>query len=224
MPKMGIMIPNMGTKARRHVQEVKASPDRGSLADALFPRTKQRVLGLLFGQPERAFGMMELIELAGSGSGAVQRELERLVHSGLVLTSFVGTQKRYQANQAAPIFNELRSIVQKTGGVPQVLRSALEPLAARLRLAVLYGSVAKGADTALSDIDVLLVSDDLALEDVFAALQSAEDQLGRRINPTLYTTEEFKVRRSANHPFLCKVLNGEHVVLLGSEDANPATR
>ncbi len=195
-----------------------------SVADALFSRTQQRVFGLLFGQADRTFGTVELIDLAGSGRGAVQRELERLVASGLVVTTELGLQKRFQANRASPIFLELQTIVQKTGGAPQVLRGALQALAGRASFALLYGSTAKGMDRATSDIDVLVVSDSLTLEELFAALQPAEAQLGRPINPTLYTPSEFRARRQARHPFLSRVLNGEHVVLLGSEDAVAATR
>lgn len=69
---------------------------------------------------------------------------------------------------------------------------------------------------------MLVVSDTLALEDLYAALQPAEEALGRPINPTLYSTTEFRERRRSKHPFLSKVMSGEHVVLLGDEDA--ATR
>lgn len=193
------------------------------LADALFSQTQQRVLGLLFGQPERDFGTTELIDLARSGSGAVQRELARLATAGLV-TVTAGRAKRYQANHASPIFAELRGLVEKTSGVARVLAERLDAIGSSIRLAVLFGSIAKETETSASDIDLLVVSDDLALEDLFRVLAPAEERLGRRLNPTLYTTEEFRKRRRSNHPFLSKVMNGKHVVLLGSEDAVAATR
>ncbi len=189
------------------------------MADALFSRTKQRVMALLFGQPDRRFATMELIGLARSGSGAVQRELDRFVASGLVTVTLVGRQKLYGANHESPIYEQLRDIVEKTAGIADVLRTALAPISAVLQFAVLYGSVAKETDRATSDIDVLLVADDLTLEDVFAALQPAEARLGRRVSPTVYTADEFQRRRKARQPFLTKLLTGKHVVLLGSEDA-----
>jgi len=209
---------------RSHAREKRTGSATRSIADALFSRTQQRVFSLMFGQPDRAFATSELIALAGSGSGAVQRELQRLVDSKLVASIATGRQKRYRANSAAPIFEELRSIVEKTAGVPDQLRTALGPLGSRIQLALLYGSVAKETDTAASDIDVLLVSDDLALEEVFAALQDAEQRFGRRVSPTLYTSEEFRRRRRDGHPFLTRVLEGKHVVLLGSEHAIAAAR
>jgi len=195
------------------------TPARTGLADALFTATQQRVLGLLFGQPERSFFATELFALAGAGRGGVQRELGRLEESGLVAVSRVGNQKHYQANAAAPIFAELCTIVAKTGGPAAALQAALATLGARVRFATLYGSVAKGTDRAQSDIDVLVVADDVTLEKVFAALAPAEKRLGRHISPTLYTPAEFRRRRAGRNPFLEKVFAGEHQVLIGDENA-----
>lgn len=105
--------------------------------------------------------------------------------------------------------------MEKTAGVPGRLRAALAPLADRVRLALLYGSVAKQTDTAMSDIDVLVVSDDLTLEEMFAALEDAERDLGRTVSPTLYTSDEFRRRRRSGHPFVTGVLDGPHIVLVG---------
>jgi predicted nucleotidyltransferase len=188
------------------------------MLDALFPRTRQRVLSLIFGQETRAFGTRELIKLAQAGSGAVQREIDRLVSSGLVTVTMSGNQKRFSANQTSPMFEELRGILEKTTGVASTLQISLAPLSPSVKFAVLFGSVAKETDHATSDLDVLIVTDDLTLERVFEALDPAEKRLGRRVSPTLYTSIEFLRRRKARHPFLTKVLAGKHIVLLGSED------
>jgi hypothetical protein len=198
-------------------------PARVSVADALFTTTQQRVLALLFGQPERSFFTKELIGLAGGGSGAVQRELGRLQHSGLIRQTLVGNQKHYQANADAPIYAELHGMVSKMLGPAQVLREALAPVADEIQLGLLYGSVAGRRDTALSDVDVLLVSDSLTLERVFSALASAEKRLGRPINPTLYTLAEFRRRHSQRSPFLLKLLAGDTVALIGNKDEFAAT-
>jgi len=217
-------MPKMGITKRRHAKPRKtrrsaddAPVGRTGLADALFSRTQQRVLGILFGQPERSFFATELIGLVGAGSGAVQRELRRLAESGLVVVTRVGNQKHFQANRDTPVFEELRGLVEKTVGLADPLRGALMTLGARIRLALVYGSVAKKSDTATSDIDLLIVADDLTLEEIYAALAGAEKQLARRVNPTLYTREEFVRRRKANNPFLTKVLAGETLLLIGRE-------
>src|SRR5690349_17757754 len=102
------------TTAKRSARRGKPAP--ATLAGALFSTTQQRVLGLLFGQPERSFFATELIGLAHAGSGAVQRELQRLAESGLVTVSHVGNQKHYQANRQSPVFQELHGIAVKALG------------------------------------------------------------------------------------------------------------
>ena len=198
----------------------KGRAPRIGMADALFSRTQQRLLGLLFGSPERSFYTSELIRHVGRGSGTVQRELERLARSGLLRVTRQGNQKHYQANPEAPIYGELRGIARKLLGPAEPIREALQPLAEHIRLAAIYGSVAKGNDTAESDIDLLVVGDDeLTLESLYRLLEPVETRLERRIEPTLYTTAEYRRRREAGHPFLQRVLDGERIVLMGEIDA-----
>ncbi len=233
MPILGIRLPNMGmqtkatgAKPRRRISgtaRTKSRPATG-LAGALFSMTQQRTLGLLFGQPDRRFFANELIGLTGSGSGAVQRELLRLTDSGLVTATRIGGRRYFQANPAAPLFEELRSIVLKTVGAAEPLKTVLAPIASRIQLAVIYGSVAKGRETASSDLDLLVVSDELTLEQLYAALASAERQLSRKVNVTLYGGGEFQRRRRGGHPFLDRVLAGDHIVLTGSIDGAATAR
>ncbi len=222
MPNLGINIPDMGIAPIRRKSKTsrKPTPSRPGVAGALFSATQQRVLGLVFGQPGRSFYATELIALAGGGSGAVQRELQRLAESGLVAVTRTGGRKHYRANAAAPIYAELRGIAVKILGPASSLRDALAPLAERLEAAWLHGSVAMGNDRADSDIDVLLVTRDaggITLEEVFGVLEPAEKRLGRKVNPTLYTAHEFRDRRK--NAFLRKVLAAEHVPLIGNADA-----
>jgi len=229
IPILGINMPNMGKlmRTKTTVPRLRAgkAPHRPtSIADALFSTTQQRVMGYLFGQPERSFFASELIGLAGSGSGAVQRELARLVESGLIKSHEVGRQRHYQANVDAPIYDELRSIVVKTSGVASPLRAALEPLADRIKFAMVYGSVAKGSARSSSDIDLLIVGDGLLLEDLYKTLASAEKQLARKINPTLYTKTEFAQRLEKKNAFLTKVLAGAQIPLIGDVRGAIASR
>jgi predicted nucleotidyltransferase len=195
-----------------------------SLADALFSTTRQRVLGLLFGQPKRSFYATEIIELANAGRGAVQRELARLERSGLVSTCHIGNQKHYQANPESPLFDELCSIARKTVGLPAQVQAALAPLAGRIQLALIYGSTAKGTDSPTSDVDLLIVADDLALAEVMAATSAVEKQVSRRINPTIYTSREFGDRQATRHPFLAGILEGAYQMVLGRLDDEQKSR
>lgn len=188
-----------------------------SFSGALFSRVQQRVLGLLFGQPDRTFLVAEVIRLAKSGSGAVQRELSRLAASGLVTVARVGNQKHYRASRDSPIFAELRALVLKTFGLADPLREVLVPLAPRIRAAFIYGSVAKGADTARSDIDLMIITDGLSYADLYEALQGAEAILARRVDPKLNTPEEWKRKLAADHSFTSKVAAQPKLFLIGSE-------
>lgn len=213
MPDMGTATASAGGRKRS-----------GGLAGALFTGTQQRVLALLFGQADRSFIQKELIERADAGSGGVRRELSRLVESGLVSVRTIGTQKHYQANREAPIFKELRGIVMKTVALTDPLRTALRTIEKRIDVALVYGSVARGEDRAQSDIDLLVVADDLRLEELFALLGPVEKMLGRTINPTLYRRDEFERRRKNHNPFLRKVLAGERITLMGGFDGDDEPR
>jgi predicted nucleotidyltransferase len=207
----------MGMKKRAAGKAVSIQPL--SMADALFSGTQQRVLGLLFGQPARSYYATELIALAGIGSGAVQRELARLERSGLVTVRAVGNQKHYQANGHAPLFSELCGIVQKTTGLADPLREALQPFESQIEAAFVYGSVAKGRDTAASDVDVMVISDELTYGEVFAALENAGVRLGRPVNPTILSRKELAKRAKADSAFVTRMLSQAKVWLFGGKDA-----
>jgi predicted nucleotidyltransferase len=206
MPKMGRKRTSAGLRRQT------------SLADALFSTTQQRVLGLVFGQPDRSYYATELIGLVGAGSGAVQRELARLESSGLVTVRRLGTQKHYQANPDSPVFVELTGIVRKTVGLAEPLREALSPVASGILAAFVFGSVAKRKDTATSDIDLMVVSDRLTYADVFEALEPVTAKLGRTINPTVYSRRELAKRRREANAFVTRVLAQPKLWIIGTEN------
>lgn len=207
---MGMIKPNMGIKV--------TTPTPRSLSDALFSGTKQRVLGILYGQPTRSFYANEVISLAASGSGAVQRELATLAGSGLITVKSVGNQKHYQANPESPIFAELCAIIQKTSGLAEPIRQALAPMSSKITAAFVYGSVAKKTDTASSDIDLMLISEDLGYGELFSALEDASVKLGRPVNPTILTREEFDKRLANQESFLTRVMEQPKIWLIGESN------
>jgi predicted nucleotidyltransferase len=192
-----------------------------NMADALYSRTQQSVLGLLFGHPDKSFYTNEIIKKSGGGSGAVQRELSRLVRSGLVTVERIGSQKHYQANPRAPIFQELCAIVNKTVGLVDPLSTVLEPFLADIRMAFVYGSVAKGVDSASSDVDLMIISDSLTYADVFPALERASAELGRAIQPTLYSWAELEKRIKSDNAFVKRVLAQPKLWIKGTESEFP---
>jgi predicted nucleotidyltransferase len=203
--------PKMGTK---HAIE-----EPHSVADALFPRVRQRVLALLYGNPDRSFFSNEVVALARSGTGAVQRELASLEAAGLLTSTARGNQKHYKANTAAPVFQELRALVTKTSGLVDVLRAALAGIADQIDAAFVYGSISKRQDTAASDVDLLVVSNSLAYADAYEALESAGEQLGRQVNPTIYTHAELAKRIKQRNSFVTRVLSQEKIWVIGNEES-----
>lgn len=213
VPELGTIVPEMGTQtATRRTHKAPG------LADALFTPVQARVLGLLFGQPERAFQSAELIRLAGSGTGAAFRVLTRLADAGLVSATRTGNQKHYQANADSPVFEELHGLIVKTVGIVEPLRQALAPLAKKIHAAFVFGSVAKGTDRAASDIDLMVVSDALAYPDLFDTLQRAEATLSRTVNPNVMTLAEWHRKRARKDSFAARIASQPKMFVIGAED------
>lgn len=191
---------------------------RTGLADALFTPVQQRVLGLLFGQPERRFQSAEVIRLVRGGTGAVHRQLARLADSGLVTVTRAGNQKHYQARPDSPVFAELHGLVVKTVGLVEPIRQSLTPLASRIMAAFVFGSVAKKTETVASDVDLLVLSDSLDYADLFQALRGAEDVLARPVNPTVLTPGEWRRRRAEPDSFVTRISSQPRLFVIGSDD------
>jgi predicted nucleotidyltransferase len=188
-----------------------------SISNALFSRVQQRVLALIFGQPQRSFYLSEIVRSAHSGTGAVERELSRLQRSGLVTVERIGNQKHYRANHESPIFAELQSLVVKTVALAEPIRKSLQPFSDRIKAAFVYGSVAKGTDTAHSDIDLMVIGDELSYSDLYAALQDLEDALHRKVSPTFLSRKDWRRKASDKGSFISKVDTSPKIFVLGSE-------
>ena len=191
-----------------------SAPD--SIAAALFEKGRREILGLLFRNWTRRFYMREVIRLTALGQGATQRELERLTRAGLLVRSQEGRQVYFQANAQSPVFAELKSLMLKTAGLADILRESLQPLADRLEVAFVYGSMARGEAGASSDVDVMLIGS-AGFREVVGVLQEAQERLGREVNPTVYPVSEFIEKRAAERSFLHRVLEGAKIFLVGDE-------
>jgi predicted nucleotidyltransferase len=186
-----------------------------SIANTLFTDSQSRVFRWLFGQPDRTFHLSELRRLTTLGSASLQRELNRLTDSGLIASERVGNLRCFHANPQSPVFGELVSLTRKALGIEPLLRDALLPLTPTIQAAFIYGSVAKQTDNAQSDIDVMLVGEDLLLSSILELLLPLETQLGRKINPTCYTSGEFGRRRAEADSFVSRVLAQPILPLVG---------
>ncbi|WP_316367935.1 nucleotidyltransferase domain-containing protein [Candidatus Thiodiazotropha sp. CDECU1] len=214
IPILGIIIPKMGINESGSV----------TIQDALFTSVQQRVLGILFGQPDRRFQGAELIHMAQSGTGAVHRQLTNLAACGLVNVTRIGNQKHYQANPDSPVFKELCGLIRKTVGLREPLLKSLQPYRDRIDIAFVYGSVAKGTDTARSDIDLMIIGDDLDYTGIYDALHEAETLLHRQVNPNLLTLQDWRNKIVDENPFIMKVMEQPKLIIHGSENDLEQTR
>ena len=186
-----------------------------SIGDALFTKTQQKVLGLLFGKPDKSFYTNEIMRWAAMGRGTVGRELEKLVNAGLLTATREGNQNHYQANESNPIYQELVGIVKKTFGVADEIRAALKLLDENIELAFIYGSIAKGTDTKSSDIDLMLIGKELSYGIVMDALIPLEESLQRTINPAIYDEMDFHDKLEESNSFISRVMEQPKIMIKG---------
>ena len=191
------------------------APD--NLSSILFGKVRSTVLALLFCHSDKSFYFREIERFVGMGRGAVQRELENLVNAGLIIRRKHGNQVYYQANPKSAIFSEIKSLIIKTAGVADVLRAALIPLQAHVAAAFIFGSFTKGTETADSDVDVLVIGD-VKFSEIVDLLGSAQDFLGREVNPSIYPTDEFVSKISEKHHFVTSLINEPKIFLIGDQD------
>jgi len=192
--------------------------DAVGISNALFSKVQQRVLALIFGHPERSFYTSEIVRRIHSGTGAVERELSRLERSGLVSVERIGNQKHFRANRESPVFAELQGLVLKTVGLTEPLRKVLQPYSNKIKVAFVYGSVAKGSDTAQSDIDLMVVGDELSYSDLYSALQNTEAILQRKVSPLFLSVKDWKRKASQKDSFAAKVKAQPKLFVFGSEE------
>ena len=186
-----------------------------SLASVLLPEYRRRVLGLLLLRPDEALHGREIARRTGLAAGTLTRELTKLHEVGLLRRERRGNQKVYSADTTCPVFTELAGILRKTSGVADVLAQALAPVAPKLRAAFVFGSVAQGSETAGSDIDLMLIGD-IGFAQVLELLYPTQAELGREVNPKVFSSGEFAAKAAAE-PFLRDVLAKPKIFLVGNE-------
>ncbi len=190
--------------------------DAGVLSQVLFGQGRRSILALLYGHADEQFYLREIARRAGTGIGATQRELGQLTDAGLLHRVRRGNQVYYQANHKNPIFAELKSILAKTSGIRDILHEGLASLADRIKLAFVYGSIARGEEKASSDVDLMVVGE-ASFADVASALGQIESKLGREVNPTVYGQREFREKLAAKNHFLSTVAKEKKLFVIGDE-------
>lgn len=190
---------------------------KNSTLDALLPKTRQGILAATLVQSEKAWYVSELARRMGVPSSSLQRELHDLSEAGILKTYRQGRMVYYQANTDSPVFPDLRSLLFKTAGLVDVLAHTLKPLAAKLRMVFVYGSIASGSEQSDSDIDLMVVGR-VSPAELALPLRRARELLGREINPTVYTPAEFARKRAAKDHFVTQVLDKPRFFVLGNNN------
>lgn len=185
------------------------------LMDVLFGAYRQRVLAVLLLNPDADYHVRELARLTGTSAGTLHRELSRLAEAGLLLRREQGNQVRYQANRDCPVFSELAGLLRKTVGMAGVIAEALA--AHPIEIALIFGSIARGEETALSDIDLLLIGE-IGFADAVRALHPLQEKLQREINPVVYRADEFVQKVRAGDRFANEILVKPKLFVKGSAD------
>ena len=192
--------------------------EMNTMIETLFgSKLRAKVIGWLFSHPDERYFVRQISNLLGEDSTNVSRELARLEESGILISTTEGKQRYYQVNNKHPVFNELKSIVTKTFGVTDVIRKSLETEADKIKVAFIFGSIARNTDDRASDIDVMIIGE-INFADVVSLLTPAEELLHREINAVVYSIAEYKKRIMEQHYFVIEVTTGEKIFLVGDDD------
>jgi len=205
VPKRGTIVPEMST-----------APYKEDISQTLFGKTRRAVLSLLYSHVDEAFYLRQIVRVAGVGLGAVQRELKLLSDAEIIQRIVRGRQVYYQANPQCPVFGELKALVIKTVGIAAIVQTALAPLADRIRIAGIYGSIARSEEHRGSDVDLLVVGK-VTFAEIVSALDQAQKTINREINPTVYPVDEFQSKLSAGHHFLSTIVEKPMFFLFGDK-------
>ena len=205
VPKRGTIVPEMST-----------APYKEDISQTLFGKTRRAVLSLLYSHLDEAFYLRQIVRVAGVGLGAVQRELKLLSDAGIIQRIVRGRQVYYQANPQCPVFGELKALVIKTVGIAAIVQAALAPLADHIRIAGIYGSIARSEEHRGSDVDLLVVGK-VTFAEIVSALDQAQKTINREINPTVYPVDEFQSKLSAGHHFLSTIVEKPMFFLFGDK-------
>ena len=193
-----------------------ASPTKTE-SSVLFGKARRTILALLFTHADQAFYLRQIVRVTGLGIGPVQREAKALTEAGVIKRTARGKEVYFQADRLSPVFADLRNLIVKTSGVGDVLRAALAPVSTGINAAFIYGSFARGTERRASDIDLMIVGD-VDFSQVVSAISSAQELLGREVNPTVYSTSEFRAKLAAGHRFVRSVMDGSKLFVIGDED------
>jgi len=197
---------------RNHIRNMRNS----SVLSSLFPHVRQGVLAATFTQPEKWWYLSELADRLRTRPSSLQRELSALVASGILAHRREGKRAYFKAQTESPVFRELQQLFEKTAGLLPILEGMLKPFGDKLQCAFVYGSVARRREHTMSDVDLMVIGR-IGLADLSPALRKVEERLGREVNVTAYSPEEFRGKVGSGDHFLTAVLRGHKQFVKGGQ-------
>ncbi len=180
-------------------------------------RIRIELLRILVLDPESAFNINELSRRTGFSLRGVEKELKNLLSGGILKREVTGNQHRYQLDPLCPIQREIKRLIIKTVGVAALLKKALGSAEHEIDRAFIYGSFASGDYGNDSDVDLFIVSELSGLE-LAERLGNVQNEIGRPINVSQLTSDEYKQRKVENDHFLTRVLEGPKIAIIGDID------
>jgi len=179
-------------------------------------KIRRDLLGLFFTNPEKKYYLRELGRLLGYSAGNIRRELLRLQKDDLFRTQKIGNLILYSLNKDHPLFEELKSIIAKTVGAEGSIKGMLSGFE-NIRHAFIYGSFASKSEKETSDIDVMIIGDpDISL--LNERTRELERRLKREINLSIYSWEEYKMKKRGKRRFILDLLRRPKIMLVGNEN------
>lgn len=186
------------------------------LSNSLFTTTQQKVLAIVYGQPHRSFYTKEIIRISKMGVATIKRELDRMLAAGVLTMEKIGNQHHYQANPDCPIYEEISSIVRKTFGIADVIKSVFIPINDKIKKVFIFGSVASGKESSNSDIDLLVVGT-IGFSELVQLLYPLQETLGREINPKLYTLKDWTALLESDDLFAKEIMTKPQIQVFGED-------
>jgi len=176
--------------------------------------TRRKLLQYYFANQSHSHYVRELARLLEVDPTNLSRELGSLATEGLFIANRRGNQLYYELNRGYPFFKEYCALIRSRLGVAETLKSVFEEFRS-ITTVILYGSTASGREDSHSDIDVLIIGD-VKLEDIADTLAKLERQLGREVNPVIYSMGEYRRKNKANDPLLMSIFSSKYEILIGS--------
>lgn len=182
-----------------------------------FTKNQTLILEIFFNHPEKSYYLRELGRLLGKEPGVFQRDINRLVESGILASEYRAKSRFFALNKEHPLYKEFKSIFFKTVGAEGKLKSILKGIE-NIQVAFIYGSFAKGKEDQVSDIDLMLIGDpdeDLLINKI----SSIEKNLDREINYSIFSPEDVKKGLRSGEVFLEEIISKPKIFIIGDQNA-----